>query len=142
MKNMKRLLSQNGVFLVFGLILLIVDVTFISMLFILSVLPTLYTIIILVVLIGLTLLAFKLLACRKEVTKQRKIGVVLSVIMIVVLAVGCYYLFTTYSAFSRMSDEDKQYEDFYVVALKGGSYRNAGDRGRDGTHPSELIVYL
>ncbi len=126
-KNMKRLLSQNGVFLVFGLILLIVDVTFISMLFILSVLPTLYTIIILVVLIGLTLLAFKLLACRKEVTKQRKIGVVLSVIMIVVLAVGCYYLFTTYSAFSRMSDEDKQYEDFYVVALKGGSYRNAGD---------------
>lgn len=127
MKNMKRLLSQNGVFLVFGLILLIVDVTFISMLFILSVLPTLYTIIILVVLIGLTLLAFKLLACRKEVTKQRKIGVVLSVIMIVVLAVGCYYLFTTYSAFSRMSDEDKQYEDFYVVALKGGSYRNAGD---------------
>lgn len=126
-KNMKRLLSQNGVFLVFGLILLIVDVTFISMLFILSVLPTLYTIIILVVLIGLTLLAFKLLACRKEVTKQRKIGVVLSVIMIVVLAVGCYYLFTTYSAFSRMSDEDKQYEDFYVVALKGGSYRNARD---------------
>ena len=88
-KNMKRLLSQNGVFLVFGLILLIVDVTFISMLFILSVLPTLYTIIILVVLIGLTLLAFKLLACRKEVTKQRKIGVVLSVVMIVVLAVGC-----------------------------------------------------
>ena len=143
MKNMKRLLSQNGVFLVFGLILLIVDVTFISMLFILSVLPTLYTIIILVVLIGLTLLAFKLLACRKEVTKQRKIGVVLSVVMIVVLAVGCYYLFSTYSAFSRMSDEDKQYEDFYVVALKGGSYRNAGDIEGETvyTHQSSSSTY-
>lgn len=143
MKNMKRLLSQNGVFLVFGLILLIVDVTFISMLFILSVLPTFYTIIILVVLIGLTLLAFKLLACRKEVTKQRKIGVVLSVVMIVVLAVGCYYLFSTYSAFSRMSDEDKQYEDFYVVALKGGSYRNAGDIEGETvyTHQSSSSTY-
>ena len=142
-KNMKRLLSQNGVFLVFGLILLIVDVTFISMLFILSVLPTLYTIIILVVLIGLTLLAFKLLACRKEVTKQRKIGVVLSVVMIVVLAVGCYYLFTTYSAFSRMSDEDKQYEDFYVVALKDGSYRNVSDIEGETvhTHKSSSSTY-
>lgn len=142
-KNMKRLLSQNGVLLVFGLILLIVDVTFISMLFILNVLPTLYTIIILVVLIGLTLLAFKLLACRKKITKQRKIGVVLSVVMIVVLAVGCYYLFTTYSAFSRMSDEDKQYEDFYVVALKDGSYRNVSDIEGETvhTHKSSSSTY-
>lgn len=126
-KNMKRLLSQNGVFLIFGLILLILDVTFISMLFILSVLPILYTIIILVVLIGLTVLAFKFLSCRKETTKQRKAGVIISIVMILLLGVGSFYLFDTYAAFRNMSDEDRQYEDFYVVVLEDSDYRRVGD---------------
>ena len=98
-----------------------------SMLTILNILPTLYNIIILIVLIALAVLVFKLLACRKEVTKQRKVGVIISALMIVLLGIGCFYLFNTYSAFSKMSDEDKQYEDFHVVALKDGSYKNVKD---------------
>ncbi|MEE0772706.1 MAG: LCP family protein [Anaerovoracaceae bacterium] len=113
--------------LILGLILLIIEVAFISMLFILSVLPTVYTIIIMVMLVALTLLSFKLLSCRKKDAKQRKIGVILSIVMIIALAIGCFYLFTTYSALSRMSDEDVQYEDFYVVGLKDGSYRDVDD---------------
>ena len=126
-KNKLNIIPVKPTLLIPALILLIADITFISMMFLLNVLPTLYAVTILVILAVLTLLFFKLLASRKAVTKQRKAGVALTAGMIVVLAAGCYYLFTTYSAFSRMSDEDKQYEDFYVVALKGGSYRNAGD---------------
>ena len=106
---------------------LLIEVTFMSMLTILNILPTLYNIIILIVLIALAVLVFKLLACRKEVTKQRKVGVIISALMIVLLGIGCFYLFNTYSAFSKMSDEDKQYEDFHVVALKDGSYKNVKD---------------
>ena len=126
-KNKLNIIPVKPTLLIPALILLIADITFISMMFLLNVLPTLYAVTILVILAVLTLLFFKLLASRKAVTKQRKAGVALTAGMIVVLAAGCYYLFTTYSAFSRMSDEDRQYEDFYVVALKGGSYRNAGD---------------
>ncbi len=113
--------------LIAGLLFLILEVTFLSLLILVGVLPVIFNIIIIIVFVALLIFIFKLLSCRKEVTRQRKAGVILSIVMIIVLAIGCYYLFTTYSAFSRMSDEDRQYEDYYVVALKDGSYRDLDD---------------
>lgn len=126
-KDLKPSIIPSIPLIIIGVILLIMDVAFISMLFILSVIPNLYTIVMLIILIALTFLDFKLIVCRKEATRQRKVGVILSIVIIIILAVGCYYLFTTYSAFCRMSDEDRQYEDYYVVALKDGSYRDLDD---------------
>lgn len=125
---------QSIVLMILGVILFIVDVVFISTMLRLNVLPIRYTSIILAVLIILTLLVFKLIACRKEATKQRKIGVALAMVMIIVLAAGCFYLFTTYSALSRMSDEDRQYENFHVVALNDGRYRDLADIKNETVH--------
>lgn len=116
---------------VLAVVLLVVEIVFISLLTALDILPTIANIIILVIFIVFTVLIFKLLSCRKEKTMQRKVGTAISIVMILLLALGCFYLFRTYAAFNKVSDEDKQYEDFYAVALKGGSYKNVDDL--DGT---------
>lgn len=113
--------------IIIGLLLIITDIIFMSLMAVLNILPGIYTAVIFVVLIGLTILVFKLLSCRKETTKQRKAGVIISIVMILLLGVGSFYLFDTYAAFRNMSDEDKQYEDFYVVVLKDSDYRRVGD---------------
>lgn len=122
-----KFIPQSLILIIVSVVFLFSEIIFMSILTLLNILPAIYILIILIVLLALTVLVLKLLSCRKEVTRQRKVGVILSIVMIIILAVGSYYLFTTYSAFSRMSDEDRQYEDYYVVALKDGSYRDLDD---------------
>ncbi len=142
-RSKKHSIFSSPLLLIPVILLLVFEIAFMSLLMSLSVLPTIYNIIILIVLLGLTALVFKLLSCRKEVTKQRKVGVGISIFLILLLGVGIFYLFTTYSAFGRMSDADKQYEDFYVVALKDGIYRNVKDIEGETvhTHQSSSSVY-
>lgn len=126
-KNIPKPFLRSPGLIIISLLFILTEIVFMGLLTALNVLPTVYNVIILVVLLALTALIFKLLSCRKEVTRQRKAGVIVSIVMILLLGLGCFYLFTTYSAFSNMSDEDKQYEEFYVVALRDGSYRKLSD---------------
>lgn len=129
--------------IIIGLLLIITDIIFMSLMAVLNILPGIYTAVVFVVLIGLTILVFKLLSCRRETTKQRKAGVIISIVMILLLGVGSFYLFDTYAAFRNMSDEDRQYEDFYVVVLDDSDYRKVGDieGERVLTHRSNSSVY-
>ena len=125
------------------LLFLVVEIIFLSLLIALDILPTILNVVIVIVFIGLTVLIFKLLINRKEVTKQRKIGVILSIVLMVLMGIGSFYLFTTYAAFSHMSDADNQYEEFYVVASRHGSYKKVDDiKGRTVyTYQSTSMAY-
>ena len=129
--------------IIIGILLIITDIIFMSLMAVLNILPGIYTAVVFVVLIGLTILVFKLLSCRRETTKQRKAGGIISIVMILLLGVGSFYLFDTYAAFRNMSDEDRQYEDFYVVVLDDSDYRKVGDiEGKSVlTHRSNSSVY-
>ncbi|MCQ4637208.1 LCP family protein [Anaerovorax odorimutans] len=130
MKNDNRklhILPNSIGLLILELIVLVADIVFLSLLAVLDILPMAANISVFVIIILLTALIFKLLNSRKEGTKQRKTGAVISVLLILLLGVGCFYLFTTYEVFHNMSDEDKQYESFYVVALKHGDYKKLSD---------------
>lgn len=133
-KNKWSIIPQSPGLTIVLLLYIIVELTFAILLMAVDVLPTVFNVVIWAVLLLMTVLLFKLLTCRKKQTKQRKIGVILSIVMMVILSIGCFYLFTTYSALSRMSDADRQYEDFYVVALKDGSYRNLEDIKKETVH--------
>ncbi|NLD20413.1 MAG: LCP family protein [Clostridiales bacterium] len=106
---------------------LLIDAAFMLMLTTLDVLPGEFVAIILILLAAVTITIIKLLNCRKHVTKQRKVGVAIATLLIVGLAVGSYYLYSTYSMFNKISKEDKQTEDFHVVVIKGGSYDKLKD---------------
>ncbi|WP_269477111.1 LCP family protein [Hominibacterium faecale] len=126
--NRKLHILPNSIgLLILELIVLIADIVFLTLVAVLDILPMAANIAIFAIVIILTALIFKLLNSRKEGTKQRKTGAVLSVLLILLLGIGCFYLFTTYAVFHNMSDEDKQYESFYVVALKHGDYKKLSD---------------
>lgn len=126
-KRKSKFLPQSLGLTVLGLVVIFAVVTFAVLLAGLGMLPGKYTAIILAVLLIVTVVIIKFLCCHKDKTKQRKVGVVLSVFMILVMGVGCFYMASTYAALGNMSDEDKQYEDFYVVVIKGSQYHDVKD---------------
>ena len=122
-----RILPSSAALSVLLMAVLLVEATFMLMLTMLDVLPDKFAAIIFVMLVGITVLITKLLNDRKPASKQRRIGEVISVLMIALLCLGSYYIYSTFSMFNNISDEDKQTEEFYVIALKDGSYEKLKD---------------
>ena len=135
-KNKLHIIPESPGLIITLLLFLVVEIIFLSLLIALDILPTILNVVILIVFIGLTVLIFKLLVNRKEVTKQRKIGVILSIVLMVLMGIGSFYLFTTYAAFSHMSDADNQYED-------AGGYMNLkGKLLDDENKEHDEIIFL
>lgn len=113
-----------------GILLLfctLVCMVFLSTLLVVDSFPTKYIIAILILLAVAMLVIYILLNSRKPKTKKRKLGVVLSILLMIVLGLGSYYLFSTYSMFNEISSNNKQTEDFHVVVLADSSYNTAED---------------
>lgn len=89
--------------------------------------PSKYIITILILLLIIMIIIITLLNSRKVKTKKRKLGVFLSILLIAALGVGSYYLFSTYSMFNQISENNKQTEDFHVIVLADSSYNSAED---------------
>lgn len=121
------IIPKSPVLIILSLLFLISEIVFMSLLTVLNMLPTGTNVILLVVLLALTVLIIKLLSSRKEHTAQRKVGTIISIVMIIILGIGTFYLFSTYSLFNKASNGDGQYEIYDVVALKDGSYKKVKD---------------
>lgn len=68
-----------------------------------------------------------LLNSRKQRTKKRIIGAVLAGVLILILGVGSYYMYSTYTLFNTISETSGQTEEFYVVVLDEGTYKTIDD---------------
>lgn len=79
------------------------------------------------ILLIITAVTLVLLRAKREKTARRRAGGTLAVIFSILLAVGSYYLYSTFDLFGTISEEDKQTEDFYVTVLKDGSYDKLSD---------------
>lgn len=127
MQKENKFFPRSPGLVIAAVLLLLSEMAFIGLLMGLDVLPTVFNIVIIVLLIVIYVVLYGLLRSRKEVTRRRKVGTILSIIMIVLLGIGSFYMFTTYAAFNNMSDADKQYEDFHVVVIKGSHYHDIKD---------------
>ena len=129
-KNKKQkngLIPRSPALLLVMLLLFLAEAVFLLLVTTLDILPGKYAAILLAALLLMTLLCMKLMGCRKPVTVQRKSGTALSLIMIVIMGLGCFYLYNTYDTLSKISTEKKQTEDFHVVALKESSCESSAD---------------
>jgi len=122
-----NLLPENKKLLIPLIITTILSVVFTALVFIVGVLPTIANVAIALLLLLIVILIGSLLRSRKEKTRRRKAGVVLAVILSLILSVGVYYLYSTYSVFNSISGSDGQTEAFHLVALKEGSYNELKD---------------
>ena len=104
------------------LICLLVCAVFLSMMLLVDSFPNMYVLGMLGTIAVIMLLIIILLNSRREDTKKRKIGTVLAVILIAVLGVGSYYMYSTYNLFSTITAKSVQTEDFHVIVLDNGKY--------------------
>lgn len=126
-KRNKHLIPNKPALTVLLFITLLVSIIFVGMLITVNAFPAKYMVILLLLIAVMMVVIIKLLNCRKKKTKQRKAGIILSVLMILCLCVGTYYLYSTYSMFNKISGDASMTEDFHVVVLADSSYESVGD---------------
>lgn len=103
------------------------EIIFMMFLSVVDVLPGKYMALIFPFIIFIDAVIVLLLNSRKEKTRKRKIGMVVSIFMIIGFSIGIYYLYSTYAMFSSISDKDQQTEDFHVIVLEDGKYEDVSD---------------
>lgn len=135
--------KSKTLMIVMLLLTILFEVSAVALLFLVGILPNIINILVIVLMIGITVLLFFLLRDKKGVSGKRKAGVVISIVYILLLAIGIVYLVNTYAAFLNMSDEDKQMEDYYVVVLEESDYDKVKDiKGQDVlVHNSSSEIY-
>jgi len=109
------------------LAVLLIEVFFLMFILRLNILPGNYLIILFAVIIGVDAIIFKLLNCRKKKTNQRIAGIIISILLINILTVGCYYLYSTFDTLLKISEQKNQTEQYHVVTLDNGTYTQISD---------------
>lgn len=108
-------------------VFLIAEIAFIALMLRADIFPAKYFIFFDFLMLIATAVILPLLCSQREKTIKRKVGAFLAVMASAVLAMGSFYLYSTYDMLNNISDRDDQSEDFHVVVLKDGSYDEAGD---------------
>lgn len=102
---------------------LLTEIAFIVFMSITNIFPLKYFIFLIAMMVIATVLILPLLCSQKEKAGRRRTGMVLATIISVFLIMGSYYLYSTNNLFGTISKDDKQTEDFHVMVLKEGSYK-------------------
>lgn len=126
-KRKKHILPMNIGHGILLMVCMLACTAFLSMMLLMDSLPGMYVLGILGGLALMMLLIIILLNSRRKKTKKRKIGAFLAVVLILVLSLGSYYMYSTYSMFNAITAATNQTEDYHVVVLNNGSYKTIDD---------------
>lgn len=125
-KTVKKPLWKNSGFY-FILIFAIFTIGFIAQLLIVNVVPTKFMIPLIIILV-LILIGMYFLQMGKKVNKANKIlGKILITILCVLLGFGNWILFSTNTAFNKMTNDNTQTDVVSVVVLKNSGYTKVKD---------------
>lgn len=129
-KSRGGLKPRGKLFLTAEIVLLAAEVLFMVLVLMVGVLPAKY-LAALIALFALVDLGVILLQASRGVTKRLS-GLALSLVMLCVLVMGCWYMQSTYSAFAKISNIGTQYDRYDVVVLDEAAYAEIGDiAGKD-----------
>lgn len=123
----KTILPENKYLTALVIVCGLLSVAFTALVFIVGVLPTIYNVLIAAVTFAAYAVVIGLARSRKDKTRKRKVSAVLAVLMIIVLSIGVYYLYSTNSAFNAIGGQDGQMEDFHVLVLKDSKFGELKD---------------
>lgn len=104
------------------LITIAIQEVFLLLIMMLDILPVKYALLLIVLLLLMNTGLMKLLNNRKKGSNKRLLGLVLSVAVVNVMVMGCFYLYNTLETFQRISEYKAQYEDFHVVVAEDSNY--------------------
>ena len=111
---------------IIAVLLLVAELGFLYLVIQLNVLPVKYMALVVAVLIIAAFALVLLLASRRSRSK-RITGIVLTVFMIAILAVGAYYVINTYDTLSKITGASGEYETFDVVVPEDSTCQTIKD---------------
>lgn len=119
------------------IVLLLAESVFILFLSALDILPGKFMVAVIILLL-IADVAVLLLINRKR--RRRSVpagGLILTAILLIIMNLAGFYLYSTYDTFSKISGHLVQTETFYVIVLKDGSYEKAEDIAGKTVHVSK-----
>ncbi len=117
-KRKKKKLSFTKIYTLFFILITIIFIVFLK---IVNIVPTAYFIIILLITFALFLLVILMLK------KKRKIGYILSILIIIIYSVITYYLGITMNFFSSLTSIHYTEKNYLVIVLNNEKYNNIKD---------------
>lgn len=116
-KNGRNSLNSKRLGIVLADIQLVITIIFLGLIFILNILPTKYLVPTVIILLLLELFAFLSQMIGKR--KLRKAGKIVSVIVCLILSMGCYYLYKAQITISDISGAEVKVHEMSFVVLEG-----------------------
>ena len=120
--NWKQYIPESTGLCVVLLIGLFAELVFLTLVLALDILPASYTMAIVGILILLDVLILALMKGKKKGSRMRLAALILLVLMMNVLLVGDYYVYSTYDTMQKISKYRATWEIYNVITLKGGQY--------------------
>ena len=107
------------------IVLLAMEVLFMVLVIMVGVLPAKYLAAIIAVFVVIDA-AVILLQSRRDLVKRLG-GLAVSLVMLCVLLMGCWYMQSTYSAFAKITNIGTQYDEYDVIVLDSAPYEQVED---------------
>jgi len=103
------------------------ELLFLILVLVLDVLPFKYVALIIILLALIDVVILLLLNNKKHESIQRILGLIVIVMLMNVLVIGDYYVYSTYDTLQKISKFRATWEVYNVVALNGGSFNTEDD---------------
>lgn len=117
---------STGLRIVMGLGL-IAEIFFMTLLLALDILPGSYTVMIVAVLFAIDMVLVLLINGSKKTNLMRVSGLIIFMLLMNMLLVGDYYIYSTYDTMQKISKYRATWEIYNVITLKGGNHNQIGD---------------
>ena len=124
--NFRLMPRSLGLRIVMG-IGLAAEAFFVILLLVLNILPSNYTIAILAALIAIDVLLVLLINASKKTNLMRVTGLIIFMLLMNLLLVGDFYIYSTYDTMQKISKYRATWEIYNVITLRGGKYNQIGD---------------
>lgn len=100
----------------------VLSIIFTAIILVIGIFPVQINVAIIVVLVAMMTGIIYLIVRSDNNSKKQKLGMGSAIILSVLLAIGTYSLYSTYSVFYNISDSGKQTEEFYVLVAQGSQF--------------------
>lgn len=122
-----RLMPRSlGLRIVMG-IGLIAEIFFVVLLLVLDILPASYTFAILAGIVAVDIILILLINGSKKTNLMRVTGLIIFMLLMNLLLVGDFYIYSTYDTMQKISKYRATWEIYNVITLRGGKYNQVED---------------
>ncbi|MDO4745452.1 MAG: LCP family protein, partial [Bacillota bacterium] len=120
----KRILPKSNRLALALVASILLQVVFVFLLTALDILPFKFYIAVIAVIVAVDVITVLLMNNRKKKSKKPIIGLVLAMIMMIIMALGSFYMFNTAETLINISNGKGATEKYHVIVIKESKYEN------------------